>query len=85
MRLHLPLGGDQRVYRSAGTSASYLLTTDAGRVIVNTGMGWEAPHHKSLFAAISSAPTSYIITTQGHVDHVGGVLRFGCPSIASPS
>lgn len=61
------------IYRSAGTSASYLLTTDAGRVIINTGMGWEAPHHQSLFAAISSDPTTYIITTQGHVDHVGGV------------
>jgi alkyl sulfatase BDS1-like metallo-beta-lactamase superfamily hydrolase len=67
------------IYRSAGTSASYLLTTDAGRVIVNTGMGWETPHHKSLFDAICTDPTAYIITTQGHVDHVGGVALFREP------
>jgi glyoxylase-like metal-dependent hydrolase (beta-lactamase superfamily II) len=67
------------IYRSAGTSASYLLATDAGRVIVNTGMGWEAPHHKALFDAVSPGPTPYIITTQGHVDHVGGVARFREP------
>jgi glyoxylase-like metal-dependent hydrolase (beta-lactamase superfamily II) len=67
------------IYRSAGTSASYLLKTSEGRVIVNTGMGWEAPHHKALFAAIQPGPTPYIITTQGHVDHVGGVSLFREP------
>ena len=68
------------IHRSSGTSASYLLTTTAGRVIVNTGMGWEAPHHKHLFDAICPGPTPYIITTQGHVDHVGGVAQFREPS-----
>jgi alkyl sulfatase BDS1-like metallo-beta-lactamase superfamily hydrolase len=67
------------IHRSAGTSASYLLKTSEGRVIVNTGMGWEAPHHKALFAAIQPGPTPYIITTQGHVDHVGGVSLFREP------
>jgi len=64
------------IYRSAGTTASYMLLTGAGRVIVNTGMGWEAPHHKALFDSIHPGPTPYIITTQGHVDHVGGVSLF---------
>jgi glyoxylase-like metal-dependent hydrolase (beta-lactamase superfamily II) len=67
------------IYRSAGTSASYMLVTDAGRVIVNTGMSYEAPHHKALFAPICPGPTPYIITTQGHVDHVGGVSLFREP------
>jgi glyoxylase-like metal-dependent hydrolase (beta-lactamase superfamily II) len=67
------------IYRSAGTSASYLIVTDAGRVIVNTGMGWEAPHHRHLFAPICKGPTPYIVTTQGHVDHVGGVALFREP------
>jgi alkyl sulfatase BDS1-like metallo-beta-lactamase superfamily hydrolase len=67
------------IYRSAGTSASYLIATDAGRVIVNTGMSYEAPHHKALFAPIYPGPTPYIITTQGHVDHVGGVSLFREP------
>ena len=64
------------LYRSAGTSSSYLLLTEHGRVIVNTGMGWETPHHRALFDAIRPGPTHYIITTQGHVDHVGGVDQF---------
>ncbi|MCP5044722.1 MAG: MBL fold metallo-hydrolase [bacterium] len=65
-----------KIYRSAGTSASYMIVTDAGRVIVNAGMGWEAPHHKALFDAICPGPTPYVVTTQGHVDHVGGVSLF---------
>jgi alkyl sulfatase BDS1-like metallo-beta-lactamase superfamily hydrolase len=67
------------IYRSAGTSASYMLVTNAGRVIVNTGMSYEAPHHKALFEPICPGPTPYIITTQGHVDHVGGVSLFREP------
>ncbi len=67
------------IYRSAGTSASYMLVSNSGRVIVNTGMGWEAPHHKHLFEPICPGPTPYIITTQGHVDHVGGVSLFREP------
>jgi alkyl sulfatase BDS1-like metallo-beta-lactamase superfamily hydrolase len=67
------------IYRSAGTSASYMIVTNAGRVIVNTGMSYEAPHHKALFEPICPGPTPYIITTQGHVDHVGGVSLFREP------
>jgi glyoxylase-like metal-dependent hydrolase (beta-lactamase superfamily II) len=67
------------IYRSAGTSASYMIVTNAGRVIVNTGMSYEAPHHRALFAPICPGPTPYIITTQGHVDHVGGVSLFHEP------
>ena len=66
----------ERVYRSAGATASYLIDAGTSRVIVNTGMGFEAPHHKNLFGAVHQGPTDYIITTQGHVDHVGGVSQF---------
>ncbi len=67
---------DGLVYRSGGTTAAYLVLTDAGRVIVNTGMGFEAPHHKRLFDAVRPGPTHHVITTQAHVDHVGGVDLF---------
>jgi glyoxylase-like metal-dependent hydrolase (beta-lactamase superfamily II) len=67
---------DGLLYRSGGTSAAYLLLTDTGRVIVNCGMGFEAPHHKRVFDAIRPGPTHHIITTQAHVDHVGGVDLF---------
>ncbi len=67
------------VYRSGGTTAAYLVLTDSGRMIVNTGMGFEAPHHKRVFDAVRPGPTHLIVTTQAHVDHVGGVDLFREP------
>jgi glyoxylase-like metal-dependent hydrolase (beta-lactamase superfamily II) len=67
------------VYRSGGTTAAYCILTDSARVIVNTGMGYEAPHHKRVFDALRPGPTPYIVTTQAHVDHVGGVRLFREP------
>jgi alkyl sulfatase BDS1-like metallo-beta-lactamase superfamily hydrolase len=64
------------IYRSVGLTNTYMVVTDAGRVIINTGMGFEAPTHKKIFDAVCSGPTPYIILTQGHVDHVGGVQLF---------
>lgn len=61
------------IYLSEGLSNSYLIVTDAGRIIVNTGMGFEAPVHKNKFDAIDDGPVRFILLTQGHVDHVGGV------------
>lgn len=64
------------IYMSEGTSNAYMVLTDAGRVIINTGMGWEAFHHRALFDEVCPGPTPYILVTQGHVDHVGGVSHF---------
>ncbi|OBI00027.1 MBL fold metallo-hydrolase [Mycobacterium sp. E2733] len=58
---------------SPGLSNSYLLTTGEGRVIVNTGMGFEGPVHRANFDAVDPSPVRYIVFTQGHVDHVGGL------------
>jgi len=68
------------LYRSGGTTAAYCLLTDGGRIIVNTGLGYEAPHHKRVFDAVREGPTPYIISTQGHVDHLGGVALFKEPT-----
>jgi len=67
------------LYRSGGTTAAYCLLTDRARIIVNTGLGYEAPHHKRVFDAVRPGPTPYIVTTQAHVDHVGGVHLFREP------
>lgn len=61
------------LYLSEGLSNSFLIVTPEGRVVVNTGMGFEAPIHKQNYDAIDVGPLRYIILTQGHVDHVGGV------------
>jgi glyoxylase-like metal-dependent hydrolase (beta-lactamase superfamily II) len=64
------------IYRSTGATNAYMLLTDAGRVIVNAGGAWEAPHTRRLFDEVYQGPTPYIITTQGHTDHIGGVDAF---------
>jgi alkyl sulfatase BDS1-like metallo-beta-lactamase superfamily hydrolase len=61
------------IWCSPGLSNSYLLTTDDGRVIINTGMGFESQVHRANFDAVDSSPIRYIIVTQGHYDHVGGL------------
>jgi alkyl sulfatase BDS1-like metallo-beta-lactamase superfamily hydrolase len=61
------------IYLSEGNSNAYLVVTPAGRVIINTGMGFEAATHKAYFDSIDRGPVRYILLTQGHVDHVGGV------------
>ena len=67
------------LWQSNGLSNAYMLVTPAGRIIINTGMGFEALTHKRLFDAECAGPTPYIVLTQGHVDHVGGVALFREP------
>jgi alkyl sulfatase BDS1-like metallo-beta-lactamase superfamily hydrolase len=57
-------------------SSTYLITTADGRIVVNTGMWFEARTHKRNFDAITDAPTRYIILTQSHTDHIGGIDTF---------
>tara|TARA_B110000503_G_scaffold63672_2_gene100439 strand:- start:27932 stop:29209 length:1278 start_codon:yes stop_codon:yes gene_type:complete len=66
------------IVMSEGCSNSYLLETPEGSILVNTGMGYEAPVHCKNYEQLSTGSGSikYVITTQGHVDHVGGVAFF---------
>ena len=61
------------IWCSPGLTNSYLLTTSDGRVVVNAGMGFEGPVHRANFDAVDTAPVRYIVITQGHYDHVGGI------------
>jgi alkyl sulfatase BDS1-like metallo-beta-lactamase superfamily hydrolase len=44
--------------------------------VINTGMGFESGHHRRVYDAVDDGPVRYILLTQGHVDHVGGVDTF---------
>jgi alkyl sulfatase BDS1-like metallo-beta-lactamase superfamily hydrolase len=70
---------NQFIHVSEGTTNSYLVVTRAGRLVVNTGLGFEAPVHKAYFDSVDRGPLRYIVLTQGHVDHVGGVDHFREP------
>ncbi len=65
------LGDD--IWMSPGWSNTYLLPTDDGRVVINTGMGFEGPLHRRAFDAVDPSPTRAVLLTQGHYDHVGGI------------
>jgi alkyl sulfatase BDS1-like metallo-beta-lactamase superfamily hydrolase len=67
------------VYLSQGLSNSYLVVTTDGRVVINTGMGFEAGHHRRLYDAVDTGRVRAVLLTQGHVDHVGGVDHFREP------
>ena len=54
-------------------SNCYLLETAQGNIQINAGMAFEAPVIRDNFSNFSTAPLRYLILTQGHVDHVGGV------------
>jgi len=61
------------IHVSEGLSNTYQISTSEGRIIINTGMGFETPIHKRNFDAVDDSKIRYILLTQGHVDHVGGV------------
>jgi alkyl sulfatase BDS1-like metallo-beta-lactamase superfamily hydrolase len=64
------------IWCSPGMSSTYLITASYGRIVVNTGMWFEARTHKRNFDAVTNEPTSFIILTQSHTDHIGGVDTF---------
>lgn len=64
------------IWLSEGLSNSYLIVTSEGRIVVNTGMGFEGPVHRRKYDEIDDGPIRYVVLTQGHVDHVGGVDVF---------
>jgi alkyl sulfatase BDS1-like metallo-beta-lactamase superfamily hydrolase len=61
---------------SEAFSNCYLLETPDGNIQVNAGMGMEAPVIRQNFDDFSDAPLRYLVLTQGHVDHLGGVQYF---------
>lgn len=64
------------VFMSHDVSNAYLVTTADGDVVVNTGMPDGAERSVRLFAPHRTGPLRYIILTQSHADHFGGVPEF---------
>ena len=71
------------IWCSPGMSSAYCVTTSDGRIVVNTGMWFEARTHKRNFDAVTTAPTPAIVLTQSHTDHIGGVDTFREPGTTS--
>lgn len=70
---------DGRVHQAVGFGNTYMVTTKAGNVIVDTSGPLPAQRHHKLLTAVSDAPVKYIILTHGHGDHTGGVALWKGP------
>lgn len=64
------------IVMTEANSNVYLIETAQGGILLNTGMGFETPVVNHNLRKFSEVPIRFIISTQGHVDHVGGVQYF---------
>jgi glyoxylase-like metal-dependent hydrolase (beta-lactamase superfamily II) len=64
------------IYMARDISNVHLVTTDDGDVLVNTGMPDNAARSGALLKPYRTGPLRYIILTQSHADHFGGVPSF---------
>ncbi len=75
------------IFMSRDISNAYLVTTSDGDVVINTGMPDGAERSVALFKPHRTGPLKYIILTQSHADHFGGVpdfLEAGAKAIGGP-
>lgn len=63
---------------SRGISSSYLVASDDGDVVINTGTRLEGDRHRERFEELLGRPLSVtkVVFTQDHPDHVGGWQSF---------
>lgn len=64
---------NEAIFLAYGFGNTYLVTTPAGNVIVDTSNVGRAPAAKALLQKENAGPITHIILTHGHGDHTGGV------------
>jgi alkyl sulfatase BDS1-like metallo-beta-lactamase superfamily hydrolase len=61
------------IYLAYGFGNTFLVTTSAGNVVIDTSSIVRAPRAKELLQRENAGPIKYIVLTHGHGDHTGGV------------
>ena len=59
------------IYRASGVANSFLIETDEGNVLFDTGLGTQAAKHKRLLHAAAPGDVTHIILSHSHSDHIG--------------
>ena len=70
---------NDHLWISKDISDSILITTPAGNVVINSGMPGNGAQHRERFQSVSQLPIEYLIITQCHGDHFGGVHEIRDP------
>jgi alkyl sulfatase BDS1-like metallo-beta-lactamase superfamily hydrolase len=68
-----PVRINEFIFMSPDISNAYLVNTIDGHVLVNTGSVLGAERHKRLFNPQAAGPLRFIVITQSHPDHYGGL------------
>jgi alkyl sulfatase BDS1-like metallo-beta-lactamase superfamily hydrolase len=63
----------EAIYQAIGFGNTFMVVTEAGNVIIDTSMPFNATRHKQLLQAENGGPVKYIILTHAHGDHTGGL------------
>lgn len=61
------------IFLAYGFGNTFLVTTSAGNVVIDTSSVVRAPRAKELLQRENAGPIKYIVLTHGHGDHTGGV------------
>jgi len=61
------------LYMALGFGNVFMVTTEGGNVIIDTGLSLIAPRAKALLSKIDDGPAKYIVLTHAHPDHRMGV------------
>lgn len=70
---------NEAIFQAIGFSNTFLITTEAGNVVIDTSMPFNATLHKRLLTAENAGPIKYIILTHAHGDHTGGLTAWKQP------
>lgn len=69
----------EAIYQAVGFGNTFMVVTEAGNVIIDTSLPFNAARHKQLLQAENAGPVKYIILTHAHGDHTGGVPTWKQP------
>jgi len=74
---------NDHLWMSRSNSYPYLVTSDDGDLVVNTGLWYQGPRHRERFEQAIGRPLDVraIVLTQSHPDHVGGWRSFAGPGV----
>jgi alkyl sulfatase BDS1-like metallo-beta-lactamase superfamily hydrolase len=64
---------NEAIYLAYGFGNTFLVTTSAGNVVIDTSSVLRAPRAKELLQRENAGPIKYIVLTHAHGDHAGGV------------